>query len=94
MTSTKCVHRFFYPSTSSREERVHPVIKAESVVDSKGVHLEFLLPRMEASPDGLKMLARWLYSLSHEAEMLATEGLISETSGYDVSRECAIDMKA
>ncbi len=80
------IHRFWYPNAKKEQDpkKVPPVIKAEPVITSQGVLLSFSNPSRRYTPDELRMLARWLYALSHESTDIAASGLISETQSYDV----------
>jgi hypothetical protein len=83
------VHRLFYPTIKGKRQdaaipRATPLIAADKVVNGEGVTLEFFQRRRAFTPLELRGMARWLFSLAHEADALASQGLISEQAGYDV----------
>lgn len=85
----RTVHRNYYQHAKPGQQatEVTPLIKADSLVTPAGIKLSFALGEATLTPPDLVSLARWLYSLSHEADDLAREALITESQGYDVEKQ-------
>lgn len=85
-------HRQFYPNArrGQNPRNIKPIIKADPVITADGVKLTVMDPERSYTPDELKSLAKWLYSLSHEAVEVAASGYVSETKSYDVTQERVI----
>jgi hypothetical protein len=75
------VHRKFALQRSKL--RLIP-FEADPVVTADGVKLHAYWSSNHFTPDELEQMARWFFALSKEARELASRGLISEESGYDV----------
>lgn len=87
MPQPRSIHRHYYPHAKSGQDprEVQPIIKASDIVSPEGIKFNFSVSEVVLSPPDLVSLARWLYSLNHEAVDLAQRGLITDTQGYDVS---------
>lgn len=86
------VHRHYYPNAKQGQDprEVQPIIKADPIVTPEGVKLDFATKDAVLTPSDLVSLARWLYSLSHEAEDLAQAGRITATQGYNVQEGISV----
>jgi hypothetical protein len=89
------VHRLWYPNAHPGQERreIKPVVKAFPILTPEGVTLEFMESPRAYTPDELSMLARWLFSLSHEAKEAASQGHITEEMGYNVETGESVPMR-
>ncbi len=96
MSANSRLTRSFYPNAAQGEDpaNVRHIIKADPVITNKGVLIEFEIKERHMTPDELRALARWFFSLSAQTVDVARAGLITETASYNVVDGKVVHVKA